>query len=92
MVLSIINLNSKPVPDQTPNQQPPQASIPFKGWKTISVAATFLGAVLGSPDVQNIISQYPRSFGSVMTIIMVVLRLLTTTPVFSNQPTTAPKE
>jgi hypothetical protein len=92
MVISIINLNGKPVPDQPSPTHPPKASIPFKGFKTISVAATFLLTVLSSPDVQNIIAQYPKGFASAIAVITVLLRLLTTTPAFSNQSTITPKE
>ncbi len=90
MVLSIIQLNGKPVPD--PKQQPPEASIPWKGFKTISVAASFLLADLTSPDVQAIISQYPKGFGAAVFIVIMLLRLITTTPAFSNQPINPTKE
>lgn len=57
-------------------------AIPFAGWKTVSIAATFLLAVLTSPDVQSIIATYPKSFGSGVAVAVVVLRLLTTTSIF----------
>lgn len=62
--------------------------MPFKGYKTISIAATFLLAVLSSPDVQDIISTYPKSFGSGVAIVVVLLRIVTTAPIFGIQSVT----
>ncbi len=64
----------------------------FKGYKTISIALTFLLAVLSSPDVQSIIATYPKSFGSAVAILIVVLRIATTTPIFGINSITVEKD
>lgn len=92
MVLSIIQLDGKPVPDQTPNQQPPRASIPFKGYKTVYAVMTFLITILSSPDAQQIISQYPKSFATGVSIFILAMRAISNTAIFSNQPITPTKE
>ncbi len=54
--------------------------MPIKGYKTISVALTFLLAVLTSHDVQALIATYPQGFGSAVAVAVVLMRLVTTSP------------
>jgi len=57
----------------------------MKGWKTIvfSIATILLG-VLQDAGVTNIIAQHPGTVTTVIGFLILVLRLITTTPVFQS--------
>lgn len=53
----------------------------MQGYRSIGFWAAFLLSVLTLPDVQQLISNYPKSFSTALAILGVLLRTLTTTPI-----------
>lgn len=52
----------------------------LQGYKTLVAAASIVLSVLSSEQVQAWVSQHPGEAASIVGAIMVVCRLLTTTP------------
>ncbi len=59
--------------------------LPVKGYRTLYICATLLTAILASPDIQQLISTYPKSFGSFMVFVTVACRVITSTPIFNKE-------
>lgn len=52
----------------------------LQGYKTLVAAAGIVLSVLSSEQVQSWVSQHPGEFATIVGGIMVVCRLITTTP------------
>lgn len=65
----------------------------FKGYKTIGYVAASVLAVLTVPQIQELISQYPEAAAIINGTVIVILRWITTSAIFSKaEPETKPKE
>lgn len=56
----------------------------MKGFRTFFIAASLLVVVYGLPEVQQFISKYPTEYTSVIAALMIILRTITTTPMFKD--------
>lgn len=57
----------------------------MKGFKTIGYVATTMLAILTLPEVQDLVSEYPRASVVINGGIIVILRVLSTTPIFNKE-------
>ena len=54
------------------------------GWKTVIVSvATVLLGIMESQHVTSLVAEHPGGFAVIMGFVMLVLRWMTTSPIFS---------
>lgn len=56
----------------------------MKGYKTIGYAATTLIAVISVPEVQEWIKDYPTAAVAINSVLIGILRIISTTPIFNK--------
>ena len=57
----------------------------MNGWKTVAVSvATVLLGVLESQHITSLVAEHPGTFAVVMGAVMLILRWMTTTPIFKS--------
>ena len=57
----------------------------MKGWKTLAVGiATAILGILEGQHITSWVAQYPGTFATVIGVAMIILRFVTTSPIFKE--------
>lgn len=57
----------------------------MKGYRTVGYIATTLIAVISVPEVQNLIAEYPVTATIINGVVIGILRVISTTPIFNKE-------
>ena len=57
----------------------------INGWKTVIVGVATVGlGILESAHVTSLVAQYPGTFATVIGVVIIVMRFVTTSPIFKD--------
>lgn len=58
----------------------------MKGWKSVLAGVgTILLGILQGAEVTNLVAQYPGTFATSVGALIIVLRFVTTSPIFKSE-------